>query len=125
MKKETKLWFDYAEESFQDALYSLKGRRYGNACFCSQQALEKILKAILVKEGIRPPKSHDLIHLLDLTKLEVDKKIKTELKTLTRHYFLVRYPDISRRFFRSPLVAKKNIKFLKKFYPWLKKILEK
>ncbi len=35
------------------------------ACFHSQQAIEKMLKAALIVAGAEPPRSHDLVFLLE------------------------------------------------------------
>ena len=125
MKKETKLWLDYANESYEDSLYNWKGHRYGNTAFCCQQALEKILKAILVEKGILPPKSHDLIRLVKLAKLKLNAKQAEELNALTRHYFIVRYPDLNRKFYRNKKVTEKALNMLKEYYIWFQKELKK
>jgi HEPN domain-containing protein len=39
---------------------------FDQACFHSQQAAEKALKALLVAVGIPVPKPHDPVHLVDL-----------------------------------------------------------
>jgi len=124
MKKETELWLKFAEESYEDALYNWEGHRYGNTCFCCQQALEKILKAILVEKGIRPPKVHDLMRLARLAKLKIDKEQAEELRAMTRHYFTVRYPDLNKELYRDRLATKKSLEKMKEFYQWFKKKLE-
>ena len=125
MKKETKLWLKFAEESYEDALYNWKGHRYGNTCFCCQQALEKILKAILTEEEKLPPKSHDLIHLIKLSKIKINKKQAEELRAITRHYFVVRYPDLNKKFYRNRKITERTLKKMKEFYQWFLKELEK
>ena len=37
-----------------------------DVCFHAQQCIEKLLKALLVADGIQPPKTHDLIALGEL-----------------------------------------------------------
>lgn len=49
MKKETKVWFDIAEEDFKDMIIMKKARRYRGAVFFGQQAVEKIIKAYIVE----------------------------------------------------------------------------
>lgn len=41
-------------------------------CFHSQQAAEKYLKGLLVHLGVQPPRSHDLILLLDLVATQTE-----------------------------------------------------
>lgn len=121
MKPKTKLWLRFAKESYDDALYNWKGHRYGNACFCCQQALEKILKASLVEKRILPPKSHDLAHLARLTKIKFRAEQLEELRAITRHYFIVRYPDLNKKFYRSKKITEKTVIIMKELYLWLLK----
>lgn len=125
MRKETKLWLEFAKESYEDALYNWKGRRYGNTCFCCQQALEKILKAILVEKDKLPPKTHDLILLAKRARIEIDEDQAEELRAITRHYFLVHYPDLNKKFYRSRIVTQKTLTKMKEFYLWFLKELKK
>lgn len=46
-KAEGLRWLRQAQHDLSDAEYSLAGRRYSLACFLSQQAAEKALKAYL------------------------------------------------------------------------------
>jgi len=125
MKKETNLWLKFANESYEDALYNWKGHRYGNTCFCCQQALEKIIKTILVEKGKLPPKSHDLIYLAKLAGIILDNNQSENLRAITRHYFIVRYPDLNKKFYRNKNVTEKTLNKTKEFYQWFLKELKK
>lgn len=120
MKEETKLWFEKAEEDFDYAQYNLKGHRYGAATFFCQQVLEKILKAFLVENDVRPPKTHDLILLAKQTALDLPKEWLSDLRKLTQYYFLVRYPDMSQKFFAKPGIAKEVFQKTEEIYQWVK-----
>ena len=62
MELEFNLWLEKARESLKDADASLKNHRYGLASWCCQQALEKLLKAAIIKlKNQRPRKIHDLL----------------------------------------------------------------
>lgn len=123
MKEETNLWVEKAQEDLDDALYNFGGRRYGITAFLSQQAVEKILKAALVElEEKRPPKTHDLVYLSETCGLEIPEKWQSIFEEMTKSYFRVRYPDIGRRYFTKPEMAKKHLEFTKEFLPW---VLEK
>ncbi len=75
MDEEFKLWLDKAKESLDDAIYSFDNHRYGLTAFCSQQALEKVLKAAVIKlKNERPRKIHDLLPLLRDSGLEISEK---------------------------------------------------
>lgn len=62
-------WIDKAEADFQGAA-ALHRRRKDPlpdlVCFHAQQSVEKYLKALLIAHGVQPPRSHDLLELLDL-----------------------------------------------------------
>ena len=47
MKKATKMWLMLAEEDYKDMQIMIKEARYRGAVFFAQQAVEKIIKAII------------------------------------------------------------------------------
>ena len=64
-------------------------------CFHCQQAAEKYLKALLQEWLIVPPRTHELVVLLDLL-LPRDPKLRSlrrKLNSLNRYAVQVRYPD--------------------------------
>jgi len=66
---------------------------YEHLCFHAQQASEKALKAVLVRHGIRVPRSHDLAYLMG--KLPEGVTVPpslVELPTLTKYAVHQRYP---------------------------------
>lgn len=124
MREETKLWLRQAEDDFKTAEAMLKTHRYGYTCFCSQQALEKILKAAIIElVGKRPAKTHDLIKLLEDSTLELPEKWKAALAEMSQHYFRVRYPDMHKGFYTTPEVARETFEIMEEIYQWIKKKL--
>ncbi len=89
-------WLEKAEEDELNALSILKHRdgTPSAACFLSQQVAEKHLKALLVFNNIRFPKTHDLIRLQTLLLNAVPDitDYSNELDLLTTYYFETRYP---------------------------------
>jgi HEPN domain-containing protein len=69
MKASTREWVEKAEEDFL-AASALNRRRkkplWNIVCFHFQQAVEKYLKARLEEAALSVPKTHDLLHLLNL-----------------------------------------------------------
>ncbi|MXX18044.1 MAG: HEPN domain-containing protein [Dehalococcoidia bacterium] len=59
-------WLSYAREDLEIAGQMALASRSRYACWFSQQAAEKTLKAVLVMESIEFPYSHDLRRLRDL-----------------------------------------------------------
>ena len=121
MEEEFKLWLGKAKESLEDAVYSLDSHRYSLTAFCCQQALEKLLKAAVVKlKQERPRKIHDLLPLLRDSGLDFPETLVTEIAKISKFYFLVRYPDINKEFFTTPAVAKETLEKTKEILYRLK-----
>lgn len=126
MDEEAALWRDKAKESLDDAVYSLKSHRYSLPAFCCQQALEKILKAatVLIRQK-RPRKIHDLLPLAKDSGLDFPKNHLAGIAEISKFYFLVRYPDINRKFFATNAIAQETLKKTKEIYLWIEKKLIK
>lgn len=59
-----------------------------------QQAIEKILKAIYVqKKDELPPRTHNLLYLMDILNLNVVESEKILFAQLNQFYIESRYPD--------------------------------
>ena len=59
-------WIEKATGDFRTAtreLAAVSDPNYDAVCFHSQQCIEKLLKAALIKANVRPPKTHDLAEL--------------------------------------------------------------
>lgn len=66
MRKRTEEWLKQSAYDIDTALYMYEGGRYIYAIFMCHLAIEKALKGLYFeKQGIIPPKSHNLIHLLN------------------------------------------------------------
>jgi HEPN domain-containing protein len=69
MKASTREWLLKAEEDFLAASALNRRRKHplpNVVCFHAQQAVEKYLKARLEEAGQPVPRTHDLLHLLNL-----------------------------------------------------------
>jgi len=49
MKDEVKNWLDFAYEDLRMAELALKEKIYNQVCFHSEQCVEKVLKAIIIR----------------------------------------------------------------------------
>ncbi|EKD85639.1 MAG: HEPN protein [uncultured bacterium] len=126
MTEEFNLWLEKAKESLDDALYSLKNHRYSLTAFCCQQALEKILKAAVIHlKNQRPRKIHDLLPLLKDSGLELSEEYTIEIAKISKFYFLVRYPDINKKFFATAEIARTTLEKTKEIYQWIEDELKK
>lgn len=90
-------WLLKAHDDLKWTEGNLKEEVWFGACFTSQQAAEKALKAYLIKQGKEPIKVHDLEVLLRRC-IKIDESfqaLKKQSVTLTDYYAPTRYPDIN------------------------------
>ncbi|MEM2902145.1 MAG: HEPN domain-containing protein [Candidatus Bathyarchaeia archaeon] len=84
-----------AESDLRKAENDLKTYDWDSAAFWSQQAAEKALKALLLNFG-KTHRGHDLLELRDILKTDMNLEvgsIEKELRELTVHYTISRYPN--------------------------------
>ncbi len=87
-------WVELSDYDMETAIAMQRAGRYLYVLFCCQQAVEKRLKALIVKfKGQFPPKTHDLIRLLDLAEAQMNPEQKLFLRKLTNYYIETRYPE--------------------------------
>jgi len=88
-------WWKQALADMRHAELSLREGHYEWACFASQQAAEKALKALLERIGARPF-GHVLTRLLKAVEdsgIEVPPDLYDLTKTLDKLYITPRYPN--------------------------------
>ncbi len=70
MKEETRNWVDMVEYDLTTVRQMLKTGRFVYVIFMCHLAIEKALKVIVCEETNKvPPKTHDLIYLINLGKI--------------------------------------------------------
>jgi HEPN domain-containing protein len=82
MKEITKAWFEFAKQDLKDAEILLKNRSTKGCVWHCHQAIEKILKAIIIEKGKRPRKIHDLIELLKEANVKLPKELSNFIEGL-------------------------------------------
>lgn len=126
MQEDIANWVKLAEYDLGTAEDMMASSRYLYVLFGCQQAIEKMLKALVVQETKNfPPKTHDLIKLVEIAGLQIDKKKKDFMKKLSYYYIETRYPaelediitEIDDSLGKEYLVATKEI------YKWLEQRL--
>jgi HEPN domain-containing protein len=90
-------WIAKADEDIDtvDLCLSAGGRLANVAAFHTQQAAEKLLKALIAIAGIEPPRVHDLAELTDLAG-EAKSDVRTlseNIETITSWAVLTHYPS--------------------------------
>lgn len=102
----------------------LKGVLFEDLCFNAQQAAEKALKAVCLAQGLDFPKTHSLVHLMDLLEaggLHIPKNVR-DADILTQYAVQSRYPsvveEITRNEYREALKLAADVVF------WAEKIIK-
>lgn len=85
-------WLDYAQEDLDYGLLGL-GRYPRAAAWSFQQSAEKALKACLLHMNKVPPRTHDLVLLLNLLESEVSGEVRSAVLLLAEITASARYPD--------------------------------
>lgn len=93
MKREVKRWIDFANEDLIMAEIALREKIYNQACFHSQQCVEKLLKGFIEFQGEVHPQTHKLIDLLSVIPKSLLNELRNDILLLDRFYILTRYPD--------------------------------
>ena len=102
VEKHIAYWRDGAEEDFDVAKELFGNGRYRYALFFAHLAVEKMLKAHVAKKMREyPPKIHNLLRLVQLADLSIDKEHMNTLKRLNAYQIEGRYPEVSSAYDRS------------------------
>ncbi len=126
MKKMIKDWLKKATNFKENAILAKENKLYDVACFSAQQAVELLLKGIIVGNSGSRPFTHSLIELYEIIEAidlgKFPKEIIDCLRTLANHYLQARYPDS--RFTEYTLEETENaIKCLEDIFDFASKFL--
>ncbi len=92
--KQIEYWINSAKSDLDTAELLIRESRYIHGLFFCHLSIEKELKAHVVKAtGNIPPKSYNLIYLLDLSTLEIGESYEDFLGILMKYQLEGRYPD--------------------------------
>ncbi|HBA89597.1 MAG TPA: DNA-binding protein [Geobacter sp.] len=90
-------WFHKAENDLQNIRNNLAAKEVptDTICFHAQQAIEKVLKAVLVAQGRNVSKTHDLVRLLTevLEFIPELSSFEDRLEEISEYGVAVRYPN--------------------------------
>lgn len=120
MKEMTKEWLKFGQSDLEDAEVLFKNKSYKNSVLHCHQAVEKILKSIIVQKGFLLIRTHDLISLVYKAKLELPKDVVSFIEELNPHYLPAKYPDITFKFNYNRTKVQKIIKNTEEVFKWLK-----
>jgi len=120
MRSETKQWLEIAEDDYQLGFYGVERGFYPQALYMLCQAIEKVLKGAQIEFQHQVPKK---IHHLDLLARSSGLPFAQEhygfLKKLSKLYYLVRYPDLSRTRYNTKAKTKEIISQTQALYLWI------
>jgi HEPN domain-containing protein len=127
MQQDVKYWVDLSKYDIDTAKAMLESGRYLYVLFTCQQSVEKMLKALIVKNTKSfPPKIHDLVKLINIAKIDIETEQKEFLAKLNYYYLETRYPrelsEISKQIKKDTAVNFYNN--TKKILKWLKSIAQ-
>ena|SRR3989338_5581556 len=123
LSEKIEYWIDIADYDIKTAKSLHRNGRYLYTVFMSQQAVEKLLKAMhLQKNAKEAPLSHNLIYLQSLLDMDLSDEQLKLLAELTTYYIEGRYPSYKEKL--STLVKKEKsseiLKQTEEFYKWLR-----
>ena len=120
-EKILKEWMEFAKMDFLTAkhLYEhMYPKPLEIICYHCQQAIEKLLKGVLISRGVTIEKTHDLGLLAEMLQeyTEVDEKYLEICDDLTPYGVKIRYPQ---ELFIEEYHVKKALEETQELYDWL------
>ena len=118
-----KFWIESSDENYKDMVALYNSERYSFALFTGHLVIEKLLKALYVKNvAIDVPKIHNLLILADKIGLKLTKKQVNVLKDINAFNIAARYNDAKLNFYKkcTKEYTGKNIEIIEEFRRWLK-----
>lgn len=120
MREEVQRWWKIAADDAEKAQILFKNKKYDGAIFYCQQAVEKGLKALLLRQQERIPKIHDLVRLGK--EVSLPEALLNYCKELTSGYIYSRYPDVDEEP-NLDQVSKDFLNFAQEILLWIEKKL--
>lgn len=128
MEKQKKIklpeeWFKQANYDLKTAGALLKTGRYVYTVFMCHLCVEKALKGLYTKNLLQtPPKTHNLIYLVERIKLDVPAELYDFIFNLNRVSIPTRYPDDLKRIVKDypKKITLDILKQSKGVFKWLK-----
>lgn len=118
-------WIKSAERDLAAAQDLFKTKHFVQCLFYCHLAVEKIIKALIVKNKKEPPPVHHLPYLSKLTGIKFSSEQQTLIKEINEFNLRARYDDYKFRFYKiaDKEFTQKYFQKTKDFHLWLKKHL--
>ena len=122
-ESDVQAWLEYAEADRRSACNAMRAADYRDVAFHSQQAIEKLLKTVIVHQtGQRPLYSHNLWKLWQhITDVTLPPGLEEVLAALNPHYFLSRYPIVDVDY--DLVAAQEILQRMERVWQWLTETL--
>ncbi len=128
MKKDIENWLLSSEYDLETAEHMFSSRRYIYTVFMCHLALEKALKGkVLEVTQKTPPRTHDLLYLVELAKLTPTKEIEEFIVEISNLSVVTRYPSDFQRIYKDFSRQRANyiLQRSKEVFKWIKKSIGK
>ncbi len=122
-KKTISYWLEGAKYDLGVAGALLKSKKYPYALFMGHLALEKLLKAFIVKNTKEhAPFTHSLPYLAEKSRVKIPETILVKLREFMEFHFEARYPEADKAFYKkcTKTYAAKKLKEIKDVFKWVR-----
>jgi HEPN domain-containing protein len=120
-------WLSSSESDFNTMMNLYNSKDYHWSLFIGHLVIEKLLKAIYIKNtgSDNPPRSHDLLLLAEKADIATDDTQKDSLDLITTFNISARYPDYKKSFYQkcTESYTTEKIDKIKELRVWLTSIL--
>lgn len=127
LEKTIRYWLDGSAYDLETGKSLLESKRFPYALFFGHLAIEKLLKAFVVKTTKEhAPYMHSLTFLISKAKIDVPDSIVDQLAEYTEFHLEARYPDEKKDFYKkcTEEFARKKFAEMEEVYKWLTQKLE-
>ena len=115
-------WFKQADYDMETAEFMYNGGRYFYSVFMCHLSIEKALKGLIIQKNEIPPKTHNLLYLIEIINIELPENMYDFVFTLNRVSIVTRYPDNLERMLKEYNIdnTKEIVESGKELLKWLK-----
>lgn len=121
-------WIESADDDLESAIANYDAKRYNWCLFIGHLILEKALKAFYVKHSnnLIPPKTHNLLKLAELSKLELTHEQAKFFADVNRFQIEARYAEFKIELYKiaTEEFTLNNFNKIKEYYKWLKSLIK-
>jgi HEPN domain-containing protein len=123
-------WRSTSDKDFITMMNLYNSKDYHWSLFIGHLVIEKLLKAIYIKNAYKdsnqPPRTHDLLLLAKRANIDLSEKQQDILDMITTFNISVRYPDYKQRFYKkcTSEYTGERIDEIKELRVWLMSIIE-